>query len=141
MNYVRLGNTGLEVSGFGLGCMSYGKSSGGLHSWPWSFTEEASRPFIQRAVEMGVNFFDTANNYSDGESEAVLGRAIRFATMIGVNLHGFFHLSRRAASHMLRAGSGHIVNITATIAERPVASLPAALAALTRVASTRSRAH
>jgi NAD(P)-dependent dehydrogenase (short-subunit alcohol dehydrogenase family) len=55
-----------------------------------------------------------------------------FATMIGVNLHGFFHLSRRAASHMLRAGSGHIVNITATIAERPAASLPAALAALTK---------
>lgn len=55
-----------------------------------------------------------------------------FATMIGVNLHGFFHLSRRVASHMLRAGSGHIVNITATIAERPVASLPAALAALTK---------
>jgi aryl-alcohol dehydrogenase-like predicted oxidoreductase len=77
MNYVRLGNTGLEVSRFGLGCMSYGKSTGGLHSWPWSLTEEASRPFIQRAVEMGVNFFDTANNYSDGESEAVLGRAIR----------------------------------------------------------------
>jgi NAD(P)-dependent dehydrogenase (short-subunit alcohol dehydrogenase family) len=55
-----------------------------------------------------------------------------FAAAIGVNLHGFFHLSRRAASHMLRAGSGHIVNITATIAERPVASLPAALAALTK---------
>jgi NAD(P)-dependent dehydrogenase (short-subunit alcohol dehydrogenase family) len=55
-----------------------------------------------------------------------------FATMVGVNLHGFFHLSRRVAAHMLRAESGHIVNITATIAERPVASLPAALAALTK---------
>jgi NAD(P)-dependent dehydrogenase (short-subunit alcohol dehydrogenase family) len=55
-----------------------------------------------------------------------------FATMIAVNLGGFFHLSQQAASWMLRAGSGHIVNITATIAEQPVASLPAALAALTK---------
>jgi NAD(P)-dependent dehydrogenase (short-subunit alcohol dehydrogenase family) len=55
-----------------------------------------------------------------------------FATMIAVNLGGFFHLSQKAATSMLRAGSGHIVNITATIAEQPVASLPAALAALTK---------
>ena len=55
-----------------------------------------------------------------------------FATMIAVNLGGFFHLSQKAATWMLRAGSGHIVNITATIAEQPVASLPAALAALTK---------
>lgn len=55
-----------------------------------------------------------------------------FATMIGVNLGGFFHLSQKAATLMLQAGSGHIVNITATIAEQPVASLPAALAALTK---------
>ena len=55
-----------------------------------------------------------------------------FATMIAVNLAGFFHLSQKAAASMLRVGSGHIVNITATIAEQPVASLPAALAALTK---------
>jgi NAD(P)-dependent dehydrogenase (short-subunit alcohol dehydrogenase family) len=55
-----------------------------------------------------------------------------FATMIAVNLAGFFHLSQKAASWMLRAGSGHIVNVTATIAEQPMASLPAALAALTK---------
>jgi NAD(P)-dependent dehydrogenase (short-subunit alcohol dehydrogenase family) len=55
-----------------------------------------------------------------------------FATMIAVNLGGFFHLSQKAASWMLRAGSGHIVNVTATIAEQPIASLPAALAALTK---------
>src|SRR6516164_9466792 len=55
-----------------------------------------------------------------------------FATMIAVNLGGFFHLSQKAATWMLRAGSGHIVNITATIAEQPVESLPAALAALTK---------
>ena len=55
-----------------------------------------------------------------------------FATMVGVNLAGFFHLTQRAAARMLRAGSGHIVNITATIAEQPMASLAAALAALTK---------
>ena len=55
-----------------------------------------------------------------------------FAAMIGVNLAGFFHISQQAASWMLRAGSGHIVNITTTIAEQPVAALPAALAALTK---------
>jgi NAD(P)-dependent dehydrogenase (short-subunit alcohol dehydrogenase family) len=66
-----------------------------------------------------------------------------FATMIAVNLAGFFHLSQKAAAWMLRTGSGHIVNITATIAEQPVASLPAALAALTKGglnAATRSLA-
>jgi NAD(P)-dependent dehydrogenase (short-subunit alcohol dehydrogenase family) len=54
-----------------------------------------------------------------------------FATIIAVNLAGFFHLSQKAAAWMLRTGSGHIINITTTIAEQPVASLPAALAALT----------
>ena len=78
MNYIKLGNTGLQVSRFCLGCMSYGqpKTPGILH-WPWTLSEEDSRPFIKRAVELGVNFFDTANVYSNGESEAVLGRAVR----------------------------------------------------------------
>ncbi len=81
MNYVKLGNTGLYVSRFCLGCMSYGKSNvtpwPGMPHWPWTLTEEDSRPFIKRALELGVNFFDTANVYSIGESESVLGRAIR----------------------------------------------------------------
>jgi NAD(P)-dependent dehydrogenase (short-subunit alcohol dehydrogenase family) len=55
-----------------------------------------------------------------------------FATLIGVNLSGFFHLSRRAAVHMLERGAGHIVNVTATLAEHPVAAVPAALAAVTK---------
>ena len=66
-----------------------------------------------------------------------------FASMIGVNLGGFFHISQRAASRMLQAGSGHIVNITAAIADQPLAALPAALAALTKgglAAVTRSLA-
>jgi aryl-alcohol dehydrogenase-like predicted oxidoreductase len=81
MNYVNLGNTGLQVSRLCLGCMSYGKPKvnawPGMLSWPWTLTEEESRPFIKRALELGLNFFDTANVYSSGESEAVLGRAIR----------------------------------------------------------------
>jgi 1-deoxyxylulose-5-phosphate synthase len=77
MNYVNLGNTGLQVSRFCLGCMSYGQATTGMLVWPWTLSEEVSRPFIQRALDLGVNFFDTANVYSDGQSELVLGRAIR----------------------------------------------------------------
>jgi aryl-alcohol dehydrogenase-like predicted oxidoreductase len=77
MNYAKLGNTGLQVSRFCLGCMSYGQATTGMIRWPWTLSEEDSRPFIKRALEAGVNFFDTANVYSDGQSELVLGRAIR----------------------------------------------------------------
>ncbi|MEA2205135.1 MAG: 1-deoxyxylulose-5-phosphate synthase [Blastocatellia bacterium] len=75
MNYVRLGKTGLRVSRICLGCMTYGVPDRGAH--PWSLNEEASRPFIKRALELGVNFFDTANTYSDGTSEEIVGRALR----------------------------------------------------------------
>lgn len=77
MDYVRLGKTGMKVSRFCLGCMSYGRPRGGFDRWPWSLSEEEGRPFIKRALDLGVNFFDTANVYANGESEAVLGRAIR----------------------------------------------------------------
>lgn len=81
MDYVKLGNTGLQVSRFCLGCMSYGQTKvtpwPGMLNWSWTLNEDDSRPFIKRALELGVNFFDTANVYSIGESEAVLGRAIR----------------------------------------------------------------
>ncbi|HEY4415071.1 MAG TPA: aldo/keto reductase [Verrucomicrobiae bacterium] len=81
MNYVKLGNTGLQVSRVCLGCMSYGQTKvtpwPGMLNWAWTLNEADSRPFIKRALELGVNFFDTANVYSIGESEAVLGRAIR----------------------------------------------------------------
>jgi aryl-alcohol dehydrogenase-like predicted oxidoreductase len=78
MDYVRLGRTGLQVSRVCLGCMSYGTPGApGMLTWLWTLKEEDSRPFIKRALELGVNFFDTANVYSNGESEAILGRAIR----------------------------------------------------------------
>ena len=75
MEYVKLGRTGLDVSRICLGCMSYGGSNRGNHAW--SLDEAASRPFIKRALESGINFFDTANRYSLGSSEEILGRAIK----------------------------------------------------------------
>jgi 1-deoxyxylulose-5-phosphate synthase len=73
MDYVRLGSTGLKVSRLCLGCMTYGTSK-----WrPWVLDEEASRPFIKRALEHGINFFDTADIYSLGVSEEVVGRALK----------------------------------------------------------------
>ena len=75
MDYVRLGQTGLKVSRVCLGCMTYGVPERGAH--PWTLDEEKSRPFIKRALELGINFFDTANTYSDGTSEEIVGRALR----------------------------------------------------------------
>ena len=73
MDYVRLGNSGLKVSRLCLGAMTYGTSA-----WrPWVLDEAASRPFIARALEHGINFFDTADMYSNGVSEQVLGRALK----------------------------------------------------------------
>ncbi len=74
MKYVKLGSTGLEVSRICLGCMSYGEPGKGGHEW--SLDEADSRPFIQRALDHGVNFFDTANVYSLGSSEEIVGRAL-----------------------------------------------------------------
>lgn len=75
MDHTKLGHTGLDVSRICLGCMTYGVPERGTH--PWSLNEEQSRPFIRRALELGINFFDTANVYSDGTSEEFLGRALR----------------------------------------------------------------
>jgi aryl-alcohol dehydrogenase-like predicted oxidoreductase len=75
MQYVKLGRTGLEVSRICLGCMSYGEPDRGPHVW--TLGEAAARPFIRRALELGINFFDTANVYSAGSSEEIVGRALR----------------------------------------------------------------
>ncbi len=75
MDYVKLGSTGLGVSRISLGCMTFGDASRGSHSW--TLTEEASRPLIRQAIELGINFLDTANVYSDGTSEEIVGRAIK----------------------------------------------------------------
>jgi aryl-alcohol dehydrogenase-like predicted oxidoreductase len=75
MEYTRLGNTGLKVSRLCLGCMTYGAPERGSHAW--SLGEEESRPFLKRALDLGFNFFDTANAYSAGTSEEIVGRALR----------------------------------------------------------------
>jgi 1-deoxyxylulose-5-phosphate synthase len=75
MNYVSLGHSGLKVSRLCLGCMSFGVPERGMHRW--TLDEDASRPIIKRALECGINFFDTANAYSDGTSEEITGRALR----------------------------------------------------------------
>ncbi|AIQ35816.1 aldo/keto reductase [Paenibacillus sp. FSL R5-0345] len=75
MDYVKLGNTGLDVSRLCLGCMSFGVAERWIHKWV--LDEEQSRLIIKKALELGINFFDTANVYSDGTSEEILGRAIR----------------------------------------------------------------
>ncbi|HVL59310.1 MAG TPA: aldo/keto reductase [Burkholderiaceae bacterium] len=75
MEYVRLGRTGLKVSKLCLGCMTYGDPKRGNHAW--TLPQEQSLPLIRQAIEAGINFFDTANVYSDGSSEEILGQAIR----------------------------------------------------------------
>jgi aryl-alcohol dehydrogenase (NADP+) len=75
MDYVKLGNTGLDISPICLGAMSFGEPGRGYPAW--TLPEEDSRPLIKAAVEAGINFFDTANGYSDGSSEEILGRALR----------------------------------------------------------------
>lgn len=75
MEYVKFGKTGLEVSRLCLGCMTYGAPDRGSHSW--TLDEEKSRPLIKQAFELGINFLDTANVYSDGTSEEIVGRAIK----------------------------------------------------------------
>lgn len=91
MEYINLGKTGLKVSRICLGCMTYGEPLRGAH--PWSLPEDVSRPFFAKALEAGINFFDTANVYSDGTSEEFLGRAIkdlarRDEVVIATKVHG-----------------------------------------------------
>ena len=91
MKHRKLGSTGLDVSPICLGCMSYGLPNRGAHEW--TLDEEASRPFIRQAIEAGINFFDTANVYSDGTSEEIVGRALadfgqRDEIVLATKVHG-----------------------------------------------------
>ncbi len=91
MEYIRLGSTGLKVSRICLGCMGFGDAQRWIHKWV--LDEENSRPVIKRAIELGINFFDTANVYSIGRSEEILGRALKdFAkrdeVIIATKVHG-----------------------------------------------------
>jgi len=106
MKYVKLGRTGIDISRLCLGCMSYGVPERGTH--PWVLDDEQARPFIKKALDLGINFFDTANVYSDGTSEEIVGRALKdFARrdeiVLATKVHGRMHkgpngagLSRKA---------------------------------------------
>ena len=99
MEYVRLGQTGLTVSRICLGCMTYGVPDRGTH--PWTLDETASRPLIRQAVELGINFFDTANAYSDGTSEEIVGRALRdFAKRDEIVVATKVHFASRRAPNV-----------------------------------------
>jgi len=123
MQYTKLGRTGLDISRLCLGCMSYGEPERGNH--PWTLGEAASRPFIRRALDLGINFFDTANVYSDGTSEEIVGRALldyvpRGEVVIATKVHGRMHkgpngagLSRKAIlaeidASLKRLGTDHV---------------------------------
>jgi len=91
MDYARLGSTGMKVSRLCLGCMGFGNAERGFHKWV--LNEENSRPIINKSLALGINFFDTANVYSIGASEEILGRALKdFArrdeVVIATKLHG-----------------------------------------------------
>jgi aryl-alcohol dehydrogenase (NADP+) len=100
MKYVKLGNSGLEVSQICLGCMSFGESGMGTHAW--TLNEETSRQFMKKSLDAGINFFDTANVYSLGTSEEFVGRALRdFAlrdeVVVATKVHGTMRKGRNAA--------------------------------------------
>ncbi len=78
MTYTNLGTTGLKVSSLCLGCMTFGIPDRGSHAW--TLPESESRPILRRAVELGINFFDTSNSYSDGTSEEITGKLLRECT-------------------------------------------------------------
>ena len=91
MKHIKLGRTGLDVSPICLGCMSYGVSDRGTHAW--TLDEETSHGFIRQALDAGINFFDTANVYSDGTSEEFVGRALadmarREEIVLATKVHG-----------------------------------------------------
>ena len=123
MKYTKFGRTGLDVSRLCLGCMSYGDPARGAHAW--TLGEADSRPFLRRALDLGFNFFDTANVYSDGSSEEIVGRALleytgRQAVVIATKVHGRMHkgpngagLSRKAVlaeidASLQRLGTDHV---------------------------------
>jgi 1-deoxyxylulose-5-phosphate synthase len=113
MEYIKLGHTGLDVSRICLGCMTYGIPERGNHLW--TLDEEKSRPIIRRALELGINFFDTANVYSDGTSEEFLGRAIRDFSkrddvVIATKVHGRMRPGPNGAGLSRRAIFGEIDN-------------------------------
>jgi aryl-alcohol dehydrogenase-like predicted oxidoreductase len=99
MHYIPFGRTGLKVSPLALGCMTYGIPARGNHAW--TLDEDQSRPLVRQAIELGINFFDTANAYSDGTSEEIVGRALRdFARRDEIVLATKVHFPMRKAPNI-----------------------------------------
>jgi 1-deoxyxylulose-5-phosphate synthase len=114
MDTIKLGNTGLDVSRLCLGCMSFGSAEGWAHN-AWALNEEASRAMVRKALEHGINFFDTANVYAAGVSEQILGRALRdFAqrdeVVIATKVHGRMHAGPNGAGLSRKAIMSEIDN-------------------------------
>ncbi|WP_144875629.1 aldo/keto reductase [Microbacterium sp. 1.5R] len=106
---VRLGGSGLRISPVVLGCMSFGVPDRGAH--PWSLDEEASRPLIRHAVEAGITTFDTADVYSDGTSEEIVGRALAdFAQRDEIEIATKVHGRMGAGANQAGLGRGHILS-------------------------------
>jgi aryl-alcohol dehydrogenase-like predicted oxidoreductase len=113
MKYTRLGSSGLKVSRIALGCMSFGDTSRGFNEW--ALDDDSAEPIFRQAVELGVNFWDTANVYGFGTSEEIVGRAIRrytrredvvLATKVNFKMHegpGGEGLSRKAIVEQIDA--------------------------------------
>src|ERR1700753_1645023 len=113
MEYLKFGKTGLDVSRLCIGCMTYGIPERGPH--PWTLDEEKSRPLIRQALELGINFFDTANVYSDGTSEEIVGRALkefvrREAIVIATKVNGRMRPGPNGAGLSRKAILGEIDN-------------------------------
>jgi 1-deoxyxylulose-5-phosphate synthase len=113
MDYVKLGSTGLDVSPICVGCMSFGVPGRGGH--PWSLDEEEARPLIRRALDAGINFFDTANVYSDGTSEEITGRVLweharRDEIVLATKVHGRMHKGPNGAGLSRKAIMSEIDN-------------------------------
>ncbi|WP_196258840.1 aldo/keto reductase [Pelagibacterium limicola] len=123
MQYGRLGSTGLEIARLCVGCMSFGESGRGEHDW--TLDEDSSRVIIRRALEAGLNFFDTANMYSDGTSEEFLGRALKdfarreevvIATKVGIRMRpgpngsglSRRHIFEQINASLKRLGTDHV---------------------------------
>src|SRR5437588_11139075 len=128
MEFTKLGTTGMDVSRICLGCMGFGDADRWIHKWV--LNEDNSRPIIMKALELGINFFDTANVYSIGRSEEILGRALKdFAqrdeVVIATKVHGKMHDGPNGAGLSRKAILSEIDKSLRPIPMRPACSLRA----------------
>ena len=134
MEYTKLGSTGMDVSRICLGCMGFGDAERWIHKWV--LDEENSRPIIKKALELGINFFDTANVYPIGRSEEILGRALRdFAdrdeVVIATKLHGQMREGPNGQGLSRKAILSEIDHASAAGLERSMSTYTRSIAGIT----------